>query len=68
MYQSAFERQDVETMRCYALGNDGATVLLHCPDAEPPRNRILPANDVRLRHRGVYESMFLPATQSQPTR
>jgi protein kinase-like protein len=68
MYQSAFERVDLDTVRCYSLGSNGTNVLLHCPDIEPPRNRIVPVHDSRLHRRGVTESMFLPAQLSQPKR
>jgi hypothetical protein len=68
MYQSAFERVDVDGLRCYALGRNSSNVLLHCPDSEPPRNRVVSIADTRLHHRGVFESMFLPASLSQPTR
>jgi hypothetical protein len=68
VYQSAFERVDFENVRCYALGNNGSSALLHCPDIEPPRNRTVSVRDPRLHRRGVTESMFLPAHLSQPTR
>jgi hypothetical protein len=68
MYQSAFERVDLSGVRCYALGHDGARLLLHCPDTDPPRNRIVSSGDTRLRRRGVVENMFMPAQLSQPTQ
>ena len=67
MYQSSFERVDLGSLRCYQLGRNESNVLLHCPDTAPPRNRIVPTGDERLRTRGVLESMFLPLQLSQPT-
>jgi serine/threonine protein kinase len=67
MYQSVFERVDVGGVRCYEVGRDDRIVLLHCPDAAPPRNRQVPIGDQSMRRRGVAERMFLPASQSQPT-
>ncbi|HEV8393148.1 MAG TPA: serine/threonine-protein kinase [Vicinamibacterales bacterium] len=67
MYHSAFERVDLEEVRCYRLGEDTNLVLLHCPDVTPPRNRIVASTDPRLRNRGVTESIFMPASLSQPT-
>jgi len=68
MYHSTFERVDLAEARCYELGSNATNVLLHCPDIKPPRNRIVPVGDVSLHRRGVFESVFLPATSSQPTR
>ena len=66
MYHSAFERVDLENVRCYRLGQDSNQVLLHCPDTASPRNRIVASTDPRLRDRGVVENMFVPAGSSQP--
>jgi len=66
MYQSAFERVDLAGERCYRLGTREDQVLLHCPDVAPPRNRIVPSSDPTLRDRGVVESVFMPASLSQP--
>jgi hypothetical protein len=60
MYQSAFERVDLEDTRCYKLGENGEDVLLHCPDVAPSRNRVLSTNDPRLRPRGVVEYLLSP--------
>ncbi|HET9272098.1 MAG TPA: serine/threonine-protein kinase [Vicinamibacterales bacterium] len=67
MYQNTFERVDLETVRCYRLGESTRQVLLHCPDVAPPRNLIVSPTDTRLRDRGVRENIFMPANLSQPT-
>jgi hypothetical protein len=66
MYHSTFQRVDLETVRCYRLGENTEQVLLHCPDAAPPRNRIVSSADPRLRDRGVAEHLFTSAGSSQP--
>ena len=53
-----FERVDFAGQRCYDLGQRGSQVLLHCPDLEPPRNRIVAADDPQLRRTAVFESLF----------
>jgi hypothetical protein len=67
MYQNTFERVDLDTVRCYRLGEDSRQTLLHCPDVAPPRNRIVSSTDTRLRDRGVREKLLTPANLSQPT-
>ena len=51
MYQSSFDRVDLDNVRCYQLGSNETSVLLHCPDSDPPRNRIVPRGDQRLHPR-----------------
>jgi hypothetical protein len=68
MYQSAFERVDLETTRCYSIGANERDLLLHCPDTQAPRNRIVSKDDPRLHPRGVFESMFSPYQVSHPTQ
>jgi hypothetical protein len=58
VFWSEFPRVDLEEMRCYQIGSGGDRLLLHCPDAEPPRNRDVPANDKRLIRRDIIESVF----------
>jgi len=67
MYQSAFQRVDLEDLRCYRLGEDTSQVLLYCPDLAPPRSRLVRSTDPRLRDRGVFENIFMPASLSQPS-
>ena len=61
LWHNNFERVDFGSTRCYEIGERGAQVLLHCPDEAPPRNRIVSADDPRLKHRGALESVFTPS-------
>ncbi len=66
-YHNAFMRVDAGEARCYELGRDASSLLLHCPDMAPPRNRIVPHAAADLRSRGVVESVFTPLGRSHPT-
>jgi predicted Ser/Thr protein kinase len=66
VYHNAFTRVDVADTRCYEIGRNTGTRLLHCPDVEPPRNRIVPDGHPSLAPRGVVESIFTPANRSHP--
>jgi serine/threonine protein kinase len=48
-------------IRCYVIGNASAERLIFCPDASPPRNRIVRDNDPLMVETGVTESIFSPA-------
>jgi len=60
LFQNEFERVDLEGQRCYLLGRDAGNVLVYCPEAPPPRNRVVSAGDARLRRLGIVESVFTP--------
>ena len=62
LYQNAFERVDVAGERCYLLGVDRDEGLITCPDAPPPRNRVIKLSDPAVHRLGVIESIFTPAT------
>jgi len=66
-YHNAFMRVDAAQARCYELGRDASSLLLHCPDMAPPRNRIVPQSAAGVRSRGVVESVFTPLLRSHPT-
>ena len=66
VYQNTFERVDFENVRCYRIGENQANLLLHCPDVQPPRNRVVARSNASLRYRGVDESIFVPSEQSHP--
>jgi len=67
VYHNAFTRVDLAGTRCYEIGKSGAALLLHCPDIQPPRNRIVQERDPDLMPRGVIESVFTPPPL-HPTR
>jgi hypothetical protein len=56
---NSFERVDLAGARCYQIGRQGDSVLLHCPDL-PSRNRVVSGRDTRLRRTGRVESVFTP--------
>jgi hypothetical protein len=60
IYRNTAERVDFAGLRCYVIGADDGHVLIHCPKADPPRNRVVPATDPRIHRSEVYESIFTP--------
>lgn len=57
-----FERVTYGGVRCYVLGATQQDALLHCPEARPPRNRVVRTADPRLsiEEVKVIESVFTP--------
>jgi hypothetical protein len=68
VYHNERTRVDLQDARCYELARRASSLLVHCPDIDPPRNRIVPQSDPSVRPRGVFESIFTPRVASQPTR
>ncbi|NOT44726.1 MAG: serine/threonine protein kinase [Acidobacteria bacterium] len=66
LYQNQAERVDHAAERCYRIGERQDAVLLYCPDAQPPRNRVVAKGDPDLRPRGVIESIFAPPGPETP--
>jgi hypothetical protein len=66
LVHNAFQRVDFGGQRCYAIGARDADLLLHCPDAVPPRNRVIQTDDARLRRLPVVESIFTRHPQGLP--
>jgi len=46
--------------RCYVTGERGPELLLYCPDAAVPRNKVVRADDGRLERTTTVESIFSP--------
>jgi len=65
---NTFQRVAYVGERCYAIGERGAEVLLYCPDAEAPRNRVVPSADPRLERTPIVESIFTTRTPAGPGR
>lgn len=65
LHQNRFRRVNFVAERCYEIGARRGEVLLFCPDASPPRNRIVDATDDRLERTEIIESIFTPAVQEQ---
>jgi uncharacterized membrane protein YhdT len=68
VYHNTATRVDLASERCYQLAVRAPSLLLHCPDMAPPRNRIVLESDPSVRPRGVVESVFTPLASSHPTR
>jgi hypothetical protein len=58
MWQNKAYRFAMDGARCYAIGESPAQYLLYCPDAPPPRNRVVSKTDPGLRATGVLENIF----------
>jgi hypothetical protein len=61
---NVFPRVLFAQQRCYAIGERGADVLLHCPEADVPRNRVVRRDDPRLERTSAVESIFTPRPAS----
>jgi hypothetical protein len=57
-FNKSFEAVTWNTMRCYTIGERAETLLLFCPAAQPPRNRVVKANDPALVSLNIRESIF----------
>jgi hypothetical protein len=55
---NVFQRVMLAEERCYAIGEGGNELLLYCPDAAVPRNKVVPAGHARLERTAIMESIF----------
>ncbi len=62
--KSDMPRLDVAGERCYAIGSTTDELLLHCPDRQPPRNRVVKRNDPAVRDTGIRQNIFTPPETS----
>jgi hypothetical protein len=58
LWSNQFEKVTFEGERAYIIGRHGEELLLHRPDAAPPRNRIVSAKDPGLIRLQIQESVF----------
>ncbi len=58
LWHNQFERVEFEGTRAYVIGQRGEDLLLFCPEAEPPKNRVVKENDPGIRRLQVIESLF----------
>jgi len=65
---NTFQRVACAGERCYAIGERGTELLLYCPDARAPRNRVVPAGDSRLERTPLVESIFTTRSAANPGR
>jgi serine/threonine-protein kinase len=52
------DRVSYEQLRCYQVGANPTHLLLYCPDAPPPRKRVVPSSDPRVQRTGDSDSIF----------
>jgi hypothetical protein len=64
---SEFPRVAFAQQRCYVIGERGPELLLYCPDAEVPRNRVVRRDDARLERTNQVESIFTPGSRPAGT-
>jgi len=64
VWKNEAPRYDVVGERCFAIGESGDELLLHCPDRQPPRNRVVRRDDPDLHATGVRQNIFTPADPS----
>ena len=65
---NTFQRVAFAGERCYAIGERSAELLLYCPDAEVPKNKVVSAGDARLERTRVVESIFTTRAPADPAR
>jgi hypothetical protein len=63
LWHNQFEKVSFEGERAYIIGRNGDQLLLHRPDAAPPRNRIVSVNEPELVRLKIQESIFTSPEQ-----
>jgi hypothetical protein len=58
LWHNQFEKVSFQGERAYIIGQKGDELLLHRPDAAPPRNRIVSVNEPELVRLQIQESIF----------
>jgi hypothetical protein len=64
VWKNEAPRYDVAGERCFAIGESGDELLMHCPDRQPPRNRVVRRDDASVRATGVRQNIFTPGELS----
>ena len=64
VWQNESPRYEVAGERCFAIGDRGDELLLHCPDRTPPRNRVVRRDDPAVHATGVRQNIFMPPDPS----
>jgi len=65
LWQNQFERVQFEGQRAYVIGERGENLLLYCPEAEVPKNRVVKVSDPGIRRLQVIESLFTRPDQDR---
>jgi hypothetical protein len=60
LWQAERERVRLDAEVCYVVSRQTPELLLFCPRGDPPRSRVVPASDPRLRDDSVIEKIFTP--------
>jgi Protein kinase domain len=60
VWKNEMPKLEVAGERCYAIGASAAELLIHCPDRQPPRNRIVGRSDPAVRDTGIRQNIFTP--------
>jgi hypothetical protein len=64
VWKNEMPRLDVAGERCYAIGATSVEYLIHCPDRQPPRNRVVKRGDPTVRDTGIIQNIFTPPETS----
>jgi serine/threonine protein kinase len=67
-HNDVFERLDYAGLRCYQIGEHADDLLVYCPDAPRPHNRVVKRSDPAVRRTGITESVFAPPDARRPQR
>ena len=58
LWQAEREKVHLAAEPCYITGRQASDLLLFCPKSAPPRARVVPATDARLRFDSTIEKIF----------
>jgi serine/threonine-protein kinase len=64
LFHNQFEKISFDEERAYIIGQRSDEILIHCPDAAPPRNRIVSAKDAGIVRLQIRESVFASPQQN----
>jgi hypothetical protein len=62
MWQNELEVAFYQNQRCYALAENGPSVLLYCPASDVPRTKKVSQLDSALRRSGRFENLYTRPT------
>ncbi|HUK36110.1 MAG TPA: serine/threonine-protein kinase [Vicinamibacterales bacterium] len=68
LWKNESPRLDVAGERCYQIGESGESLLIHCPDRQPPRNRIVTKDNPSVHPTGIIQNIFTPPDTPSSTK
>jgi hypothetical protein len=68
VWKNDAQRVEVAGERCYQIGETENKLLLHCPDRQPPRNRIVMRGDPSVHPTGITQNIFSPAETTSSSK